>query len=103
MRHKRDETVTKRVTYRTECDACHKQEEGDAPASWIHFSSSHSEWGNDSIESWDEHDACSFACYLTIVRKLVEDMWSDHPSLVVDGKSVAFLKGMLASPPKEGT
>lgn len=72
------------------------QVEGRDEPGWHHFSSSHGEWGNDSVESFEYHDACSWACYLTIVRRLLDD-WPNGPpdSLDVDDKDPAFLRDML--------
>lgn len=99
----RSQQVTQEVTYEVACDACGKtvavepQRGTVEPAGWAHFSSGHSEWGNDSIDTYDEHDACSFPCYVTVVRRLVEERWCDERSLRIDGRDRTFMEGMLAA------
>lgn len=93
---KRIENVQKEVVYQTVCDACGKVGEGSEPKGWHRFDSHHGDWGNDSIESWDYHDVCSFSCYLEIVRKVVED-YGDGSTLSVDEKDYEFIRGMLSA------
>ena len=96
MSRKYGERLVKReqVTSVT-CDGCGKtvSEEQD---DWYCFSSYHEDWGNDSIESQEYWDACSGACYLKVVRKVVDD-YGEHqnPTLTVDDKSYAFARGMV--------
>lgn len=88
--------VEQRAVTEVRCDGCGKiarSVQGD----WYDFSSHHSDWGNDSIESHDQWDACSAACYLKIVRKIVDDYGEmPHPTLEVDGKTYAFARALVA-------
>lgn len=85
------------VVVETTCDGCGKRAQGD-PEDWLHFSSSHGDWGNDSIESVEHHDACSAACFLTIVARIVDDYHvGDYgpPTLEVADFNWQFLTGLL--------
>lgn len=95
MRDYADRQVMKRVVVRTVCDGCGAARSGEPPDEWCSFSSYHGEWGNDSIDTHDDHDVCSARCYVAVVRELVAERWPDCPSLVVDGKSLPFLRGLL--------
>jgi hypothetical protein len=100
MRHKAVQRVVKEVVVRTECDGCHKVESGEDPAGWAYFRSYHSDWGSESDESFESWDVCSFACYLTVVRKVFDDYTHDTPgrkTLSVDDKDWGFLHDMLAT------
>lgn len=103
---RRAQTITEEVTYEFVCDSCGKtarvdppRRSVDTPAGWHSFSSSHSDWGNDSIDSFESYDVCSWGCYLRIVRREVEDyhVGAGAPSLVVDGRDFRFLTGMLTA------
>lgn len=85
----------------TTCDACGKTVDGEPESGWHHFGSYHSDWGNDSIESHEEWDVCSFECYLRIVRRCVEDYGerTHEATLVVDYKDFEFIETMLACEP----
>lgn len=92
--------VEQKVVVRVTCDACGKTSDPN-PDGWHHFSSYHGDWGNDSVDSHDDHDACSFACYLSIVRKMFDDYAPADfdgrgATLEVDGKDWWFLRDMLA-------
>lgn len=103
----RDQAITEEVVYAIQCDNCVERADVkpgryvDAPQGWATFSSHHNDWGNDSIESSEQHDVCSWACYLAIVRRVFDDYGEDrvrtHATLVVDGHDWAFLKDMLES------
>lgn len=90
------------------CDHCGKIAEcrpptrrACSPAGWVNFSSYHSEWGNDSPESHETHDACSWACYVAIVRGVLKE-WPDYPTLTIDDRDLTFIRDMLAHQ-SEGT
>jgi hypothetical protein len=98
MKHGRTEKVERSVVYETVCDSCGKIAEGDSPQGWHHFDSHHGEWENDSIESYEYHDACSFACYLAIVKREFEP-YADHPhkSLEIDDRDWWFVRDMVGT------
>jgi hypothetical protein len=118
---KRTEQVPKEVIYAYKCDHCTKVEEGertqsgegDQPDGWHSFRSHHDDWGNDSIETFNNHDVCSWACYLAIVRKVFEDYGTPpeiggaprvprrpYPTLEIDGRDWYFVRDMLAHQPE---
>jgi hypothetical protein len=95
VRRTRTEMTPKEVTYETQCDHCGKREKGYDPNGWHHFSSHHGDWGSDSVDSWEYFDACSFDCYLALVRKAFEGYGGYRPTLEVDGKDWHFLQSMI--------
>jgi len=57
----------------TKCDYCGKEVKGVYPKTWHHFDSHHSDWGNDSRESYEYFDVCSPRCFIEIARKQMND------------------------------
>jgi hypothetical protein len=94
MKLTRTEMKPQEVTYATRCDVCGKTGDGYEPDGWHNFSSHHSDWGNDSVESWEKWDVCSWACYLVKVRAILDDYGDGH-NLEVDEKDMAFVRDML--------
>lgn len=79
-------TETKVVRYEkpTErlCDICGKPVN---PHNWFRITTSHSDWGNDSIESYETGDACSPECVLKFTREYVEDSFdNEHNTKVIE-------------------
>lgn len=95
---KQQRQITATVVVQTRCDNCGKLADGDEPKGWHHFSASHDDWGNDSLESWENFDACSAACWIAVVRKVVADYGDGHmhPTLTLDGMDYAFARDLLA-------
>lgn len=96
----------RRVLTSIRCDVCNKEDselmkgwEFDVPDGWHSFASSHSDWGNDSIESFDEHDVCSGSCYLARIREVLDDYGRDRnaPTLRVDGHDIGFVISLLSA------
>jgi hypothetical protein len=81
----------------TICDACGTRVEEYSPDGWVRFSSSHGDWGNDSCESFEYYDACSFDCYVALLCRALDDYGrpGPKPTLDVDGKDWYFLTGMV--------
>ena len=119
----RPESVQKPVTYGFVCDHCGKKAEhldrtypgdGVKPNGWHSFASYHGDWGNDSIESHEDWDVCSWGCYVAIVRKIVKDYGEPpvhgggrvgpprriSPTLTVDGRDWFLLRDMLEYQPE---
>jgi hypothetical protein len=100
MRHNRTELRPYQVTFKTECDAdgCGNSAEGYDPNGWYHFDSQHGDLGNDSSESFQSWDACSWACYLNIVNQIWSDYGSENrnPTLEIDDKDYYFVADMLS-------
>jgi hypothetical protein len=63
------------------------------PDGWVELTSYHHERGNDSMDSHECHDVCSFECYVAVMRTLYEQN-HDYPS--ADGKDLRFLEAPLA-------
>lgn len=104
------EQVAKEITYAYRCDGCGKVAEGDElipcqsgerdhPRSWHSFDSGHSEWGNDSVDSYERHDVCSFPCYVDVVRELL-NRWPGFETLQIDDHSGGFMAEMMAALPE---
>lgn len=92
------ERVFQDVVVQTECDNCGKREPGNSPSGWHHFSRSHGDWGNDSVDSFEYFDVCSAACYIAIVRRELEDYGPRsalNPTLEVDDKGYEFLRDLI--------
>lgn len=68
-------TETRKVAVCTEgnliCDACGKNIDifKTKQRSFYHIESGHNEWGNDSIDSIEDLDACCDECLITLVNK----------------------------------
>ena len=85
-------TEMKRVTTGIKCDVCGKFHSGDrAPDDWHSFNHHHSEWGNDSIDSYVYHDVCSPKCYLIKFKECVNDL-SGRRFAQVDGLDIEFAR-----------
>lgn len=96
MKHESVRSVEKRVVVGVTCDGCQKRVDGSNPEGWYSFWSAHNDWGNDSIDSDEDWDACSWACYLAVVARVVNEYGDDrYPTLTVDHKDLPFLKQML--------
>lgn len=95
---KKTGTVTKLITsdIGVICDVCGKEDNSTAdPEGWYSFNSHHDEWGNDSIDSYEDHDVCSAECYFNLIGKLLEE--NDYAeTFVADNKNLVFLKDMVS-------
>lgn len=111
MRNRRETSIVKKVVVSTTCDHCGKVAEGrktyggdrDTPEGWHHFWSGHSDWGNDSVEAHEDWDACSWECYVAIVRKVFDEYneWTkSHQTLKVDDMDWQFVREMLEAQPR---
>lgn len=93
--------VVREVTTAVECDACHRRVDGADPPGWHYFSSSHNDWGNDSIDSHEEYDVCSWECFLKVVREVFDEYSGvlgtnqREATLEIDHHDWAFIKDML--------
>jgi len=75
------------------CDGCGKTE-SILPKTWYEFSGHHSEWGNDSIDSYVYFHACSPKCYKDALIKAVKEFKNYKRSGKIDGMPYAFAKGL---------
>lgn len=85
------------------CDACGRYQSVDEdryashtfePEGWVSFGSGHNEWGNDSVDSDDRHDVCSFACYVAVMRDIYK-RFGEYESLRADGKDRTFIAALI--------
>lgn len=59
------------IVFEVTCDGCGKTVAESEPDGWVHFATGHHDWDNDSIESTEWWDACSFSCF-----RRGREMWS---------------------------
>lgn len=92
---KRNVTEFKTVTIGRKCDVCGKTHEGAyTPDEWHTFSHHHNEWGNDSIESLENHEVCSPECYWTKFKECVLDL-KGYSSAKVDEFEIQFARRLV--------
>lgn len=95
------ETEYKEVTYKrytdviksVTCDGCGKTEK-ELPESWYEFSGHHSDWGNDSIDSYEYYHSCSAECYLKALVKAVEEFKRYENTAKIDRFDFNFAKAV---------
>ena len=51
------------------CDACKREIQNDID---FEFSAHHYDWDNDSIDSYEYYDVCSFKCFLKKLQEIYE-------------------------------
>lgn len=77
------EQIQRRVVSHTTCDGCGKSAK-DEPNGWTSVTSGHYDWGNDSVDSQDDYDACSQRCLQSLLAKIHKDYGSrPYPTLYV--------------------
>lgn len=64
--------VKEKKTLYITCDICGAKVD---PRNYFHFYTHHSDWGNDSIDSLEEFDACSSGCMIQFASKYLEDSY----------------------------
>src|SRR5690606_38293672 len=86
------------------CDNCGKERKGDEePIDWHLFSAHHDEWGNESIDSYEEYMVCSPICYFKKLSEAVK-YFETYNSTEIDGMSIQFarkLVGFFNTSPKK--
>ena len=96
MKIKKSESVQIENVVGHTCDVCKKTVmERTLPKEWYSFSSHHDEWGNDSIESYEDFDVCSVRCYMDQLYRCVGEMEGKEATAEIDNKSYHFVKTML--------
>jgi len=93
-------TIEKEVTTHFICDSCGAKTEADTweglPSDWYGFRSSHNAWGNDSVDSVENHDVCSGGCYIKRLAYCVEDLEEyKNMGAKIDEKSWYFVKKLI--------
>ena len=73
-------TVTEKVLIKEKryCDICNKEIENNK--SYWKLTTHHSDWGNDSIESYEYFDVCSKECMRNKFEEYLEDSGDDRYS-----------------------
>lgn len=84
--------VEQKVLIGCRCDQCGK--ESSNLDNWVVSSHRHSDWGNDSIESYETFDLCSPQCYLYQLAASVEHL-DRYSSAQVDDMPIEFVRGLL--------
>jgi hypothetical protein len=91
-------SVKQERTVGYKCDACEKQTTDLAQCSieWYHFHEGHQGWGNDSGESYQEHDVCSLDCFITQLQDRLPDLleYAGDGAKIAD-MPVAFAQKLL--------
>jgi phospholipase C len=89
-------TDTREVTIGFICDVCKKEHIGeDVPDNWHSFSHQHSEWGNDSMDSWEYFHVCSAGCYTTQLGKCLKEMSGYKRSAEIDNMTFDFASDLF--------
>jgi hypothetical protein len=93
-------TVQKETLVGVVCDECGCEELDSeiVENEWEYVVTSHSNWGNDSHESFESFDVCSGKCYLVTLRKFIEANKGDSDYLnagEVDGKDFKFMMQLV--------
>lgn len=72
------------------CDVCGKLAGEPYPKNWFHFSHGHSEWGNDSGDSFEVFDVCSPECFIKQLKSSLDDMEDYKRSAEIAGMYFPF-------------
>jgi len=97
MEIKETKQVTKlmSVTVARKCDVCGNIHEGQyTPSEWHTFEHHHNEWGNDSVDSYENHEVCSPECYWTKFKQCVLEL-DGMNSAEVDGFEIQFARRLV--------
>lgn len=62
-KHYTHKPVPQEILNYIECDSCRKKST-DKEKTFISFQTHHSDWGNDSIDSYTSYDVCSIPCFI---------------------------------------
>lgn len=92
MKIEKDMPVTRKVVVAYQCDRCGKVEE--KAEGWATLAHRHSEWGNDSCDSFERFDLCSPSCYLLQLRESAREL-AGYKTAEIDEKSRDFVVALL--------
>lgn len=85
------------VTIARKCDVCGNIHNGKhTPDEWHCFSSSHNEWGNDSIDSFEQHEVCSPKCYWVKMKQCVNDL-DGYNDAEIDSFEIQFARRLVVN------
>ena len=65
-----------KVELRTVCDGCKK--EIDKKVGYFRVCTSHNDWGNDSIDSYEHYDFCCPACLFKFAEPYVSESYNNR-------------------------
>jgi hypothetical protein len=86
--------VTQNTFVATKCDICGKGTPDENDNSFYNLEHHHSAWGNDSIDSFEYFDVCSFNCYMKQLKRSVKEL-EGYASAEIDGKPIKFVEQMI--------
>lgn len=85
----------KQVVVAVVCDNCGKEHKGsEIPDEWHSFSGHHNEWGNDSIDSYENYMVCSPKCYKEKLTEAVSE-FDGYDSAEIDDMTIQFAKSLV--------
>ena len=91
-------SICKEVQVGCECDICGKVEnDSNVYDNWFEGDIHHSEWGNDSVDSYEYFDICSGECCITALGRCLKDMRSYRRSAKIFGMSYDFAESLYKS------
>jgi hypothetical protein len=95
VKERKEVTEFKMVTIARKCDVCGIEHKGKyTPDEWHEFSHSHNEWGNDSIDSVENHEVCSPKCYWEKFKDCVHDL-KGRNNAEIDGFDIHFARLLI--------
>ncbi len=74
------------------CDCCGKMAGEPFPKKWFNFSHGHSEWGNDSVDSYEYFDVCSPECFANQLEKSIDELEGYRRSAKIADMNYDFAK-----------
>lgn len=72
---KKEHTIIKETPVKVICDICWKEVD---PNNWFRITTSHHDWGNDSIDSYEQFDACSHKCAISFVNDYLREAYENE-------------------------
>lgn len=69
---KKEWVMIEKTPVKVICDICGKEVD---PNNWFRINTHHFDWGNDSVDSIEFHDACSDKCVMEFTKGYVEDAY----------------------------
>ena len=87
-------TVQEKVTVGLKCDICGATTDDEDNTQWTEVSHSHSDWGNDSCESFKTFHVCSPQCYIAQLASSIRDLEYSDTGIIND-MSLEFVVNLL--------
>ena len=67
------QVIVKEVVVGKKCDVCFTDIPPKHP--YYEITTHHRDWGNDSVDSYEHHDACCPECAMKFAKKYMTDSW----------------------------